>query len=175
MIRDPLEHCDSCVQGVYLKQMVSRQNLCDAESLGKRSGETVTNARNDKEDKILGAHRSARPAFMVWKRSGKVPRQKYLICSPYVLLPIRPRFATQKVQFLPMCSRSGELRQPLTAILFESIAMQLPFLSMFWHIYAPLLVGSSIYTIHVYDMHLPFISQCFCRSIGVRGRWNTPT
>ena len=37
----------------------------------------------------------------------------------------------------------------------------------------PLLVGSGIYTILCYNIHLQFVSQCCRRRIRVRGCWNT--
>ena len=40
--------------------------------------------------------------------------------------------------------------------------------------YALLLAESSIYTTNLYHDTPPIVSRCFCRSIGVRGRWNTP-
>ena len=39
--------------------------------------------------------------------------------------------------------------------------------------YIPLLVGSRVYTTHLYDIHRAFASRCFCRSSAVRRRWNT--
>ena len=37
-----------------------------------------------------------------------------------------------------------------------------------------LVVGSGVYTTNWYGIHLPLTSTCICRSIKVRGRWNTP-
>ena len=70
---------------------------------------------------------------------------------------------------------SGESNRPMTPILFEkyrdtppiSIAILCKSMPSFWQrvVYTPPICIT---------IRLPFVSRCFCRSIRVRGRWNTP-
>ena len=68
---------------------------------------------------------------------------------------------------------SGEQHQPLAAILLVSTKMQLPFAS-------PCFCRSmAFFSLEVVctppDIRTLSVSWCFCKIIGVRGCWNTPT
>ena len=63
----------------------------------------------------------------------------------------------------------------LTPIHLESIAIHLPFLSRCFRKSMPSSWQKVVYTPPIcITIRLPFVSRCFCRSIRVRGRWNTP-
>ena len=50
-----------------------------------------------------------------------------------------------------------------------------PIVSRHFQNYRLLLVGSRTYSAHLHDMHLSFLSRCFCRSIGSRAVGTPPT
>ena len=65
---------------------------------------------------------------------------------------------------------------PWPPILLKSIATHLPFLSRYFCKSMPSLCQQVLYTPPpiCIRIRLPFVSQCFYRSIRVRGRWSTP-
>ena len=71
---------------------------------------------------------------------------------------------------------SGESNRPLTPILLQKYRDTPPIsIVILLQKYALLLTESSIYTPPIcITIRLPFVSRYFCRSIRVRGRWNTP-
>ena len=70
---------------------------------------------------------------------------------------------------------SGESHRPLTAILLQSIAIHLPFLyDTFLQMYVLFLVGSDMYTAHLYYDAPPIRIVILLSSVRVGGRRNTP-
>ena len=70
---------------------------------------------------------------------------------------------------------SGESSRPLIPILLKSFAIHLPFLSRYFGKSMPSSRQKVVYTSPIcIAIRLPFVSRYFCRSIRVRGRWNTP-
>ena len=70
---------------------------------------------------------------------------------------------------------SGKSHRPLTPILVKSIAIHLPFLSRDFCTSMPSSWQRVVYTTPMYiTIRLAFVLRCSCRSIGVRGHWNTP-
>ena len=68
----------------------------------------------------------------------------------------------------------GESNRPLTPILLKSIAIHLPFLSRCFGKSMPSSWQKVADTLPIcITIQLPFVSRYLCRSIRVRGRWNT--
>ena len=66
--------------------------------------------------------------------------------------------------------KSGESNQHLTLIFLKSIAMHLPFLSQYFCKSMPSFWQKAVYTPPIcITIRLPFVSRYFCRSIRVRG------
>ena len=70
---------------------------------------------------------------------------------------------------------SGASSRPLTPILLKSMAIHLPFLLRYFCKSMPSSWQKASYTAPIcITIRLPFVSRYFFRSIGVKGRWDTP-
>ena len=71
--------------------------------------------------------------------------------------------------------KSGESRRRQTPILLKSIAIHLPSLMRcFGKVCPPLAESIILFTNNLYRDTAPVVLRYLCRSIRVRGRWNTP-
>ena len=89
-------------------------------------------------------------------------------------------FSNKGPEAVPTQHKSGESNRPLTLMLLKSIAIHLPFLSQYFCRNMPSSWQKVVYIyiqpscISMPMICLQFVSRCLCRSIRVRGRWNTP-